>query len=236
MTHSIAQPKTILHIVGGIALGVTVGIGMQIALAAPWSGPTGAPPANNVSGILIDSPLAQYKLGPLGINTNANPGAGFGLVVGGNLAVGKAYSLSTANNDIGTTLVTKDYLTKTFIGPVSVGVQNRVQGPAVDDFFINYSNTGNGANDDYALLYAGINRNEVAKGYCTLPGNAGRCDGGAGTGSAAGALRGTSYGYGGNFGIVRKGEFWQVQHFDYGNNGGKAYIVQYPIGYSRVNI
>jgi hypothetical protein len=161
MTHRIAQPKTILHIVGGIALGVTVGIGMQIALA--WTGPTGAPPANNVSGILIDSPLAQFKFGPLGINTNANPGAGFGLVVGGNVAFGKAYSLSTANGDIGTTLVTKDYLTKTFIGPVSVGVQNRVQGPAVDDFFINYSNAGNAASDNYALLYAGVNRNEGCK-------------------------------------------------------------------------
>jgi len=234
MTHRIAQPKTILHIVGGIALGVTVGIGMQIALAAPWAGPTGVPPANNVSGILIDSLLAQYKLGPLGINTNANPGAGFGLVVGGNLAVGKAYSLSTANGDIGTTLVTKDYLSKTFIGPVSVGVQNRVQGPAVDDFFINYSNTGNAANDNYALLYAGINRNEVEKGYCTLPGNAGRCDGGAGSG--VGVLRGSAFGYGGNFGIVRKGEFWQVQHFDFNSDGGNAYIVEYPIGYSRVNI
>jgi hypothetical protein len=74
----------------------------------------------------------------------------------------------------------------------------------------------------------------VAKGYCTLPGNAGRCDGGVGTG--VGVLRGTAFGYGGNFGIVRKGEFWQVQQFDFNNDGGNAYIVEYPIGYSRVNI
>lgn len=115
---SIAHLKSVAYITGGIVAGLVVGMGVHLVLA--WNGPSSSPPpANNVSGILIDSALAQYKLGALGINTSAVPSVGFGLGVGGNVAVGgKIYSASTVATDLGSTVVTKDYVDAKSVGSV----------------------------------------------------------------------------------------------------------------------
>ncbi len=93
-----------------------------ITAVGAWSGPPGNPPNPNVAAPINVSATSQYKQGPLGINTNAAPGGGFEMVVGGDASLtgglsavslllsGKARSASTLNTDAPTTMVTKDYV------------------------------------------------------------------------------------------------------------------------------
>lgn len=54
-------------------------------VAYAWTGPTGAPPTNNVSAIINTSSVAQIKSGGLWVSTLGTDG---GLTVGGNVGVG----------------------------------------------------------------------------------------------------------------------------------------------------
>lgn len=78
-----------------ISLGIILGIGIQFAQA--WTNPGATPPGGNVAGPITTGAGNQVK------------SAGLGLT--GNLVVGlKAFSASTVAGDVGTTLVTKDYV------------------------------------------------------------------------------------------------------------------------------
>ncbi len=70
--HDLLQAVKIL----GIAL--AVGVGASIVSAAPWVGPTAAPPADNVEPPINTSNVGQIKVGGLTLNTGA---AANGLIV-----------------------------------------------------------------------------------------------------------------------------------------------------------
>jgi len=84
----------------GVAIvGILVGVGGQFAQA--WTNPPGGdviPPNGNVAGPITTGILNQIKQG--------------GLSVASLLVIGKATSASTVKEDLGTTLVTKDYADK----------------------------------------------------------------------------------------------------------------------------
>jgi hypothetical protein len=63
---------------------------------ADWVPPAGSPPSNNVPPPINVGAASQIKLGNLGVNNLT--------------AAAKVYSASTAAGDIGTTVVTKDYV------------------------------------------------------------------------------------------------------------------------------
>lgn len=69
-------------------IGLITGIGLQFVQA--WTNPSAMPPIGNVAGPITTGGAAQWKTGPLGINTGSAPITGFGLSVGGNAAIGNS--------------------------------------------------------------------------------------------------------------------------------------------------
>ena len=76
-----------------IAVLALIGFIASVSLVYAWTGPTGTPPANNVSAPLNVSSTAQSKVGGLIINTG---GAANGLIVSsGNVGIGQLSPLYT---------------------------------------------------------------------------------------------------------------------------------------------
>ena len=59
-----------------------------IQLVSAWTAPGSVAPGGNVDGPITNTSVAQYKEGPLGVNTTVLPGVGFGLTVSGAAAIG----------------------------------------------------------------------------------------------------------------------------------------------------
>ena len=217
----------------GIALGAFTMGALQFTFA--WTSPAGTPPTANVAAPINVSAAAQMKQGPLGINTSVKLSPGSGLEIGGNVIVGgKIVTLSTLKTDSPNTVVTKDFLQKTIFGPVdTTPAANKVYGPAEDDFFVSVQVGGTIADDNQAEFCAGPNSALVGKCYCTGLNRTGRCDGGEGTGASY--IRARIGAYSSGMAIVRKGEYWQTQHFDHKADGGVATTIIYPIGYVRIS-
>lgn len=75
--------KTIFDNLKLLALAVILSLGFGVAYA--WTGPTGVPPTNNVSGIINTGSVSQIKAGGLWVNSL---GTDAGLTIGGNAGVG----------------------------------------------------------------------------------------------------------------------------------------------------
>jgi hypothetical protein len=83
------------HWIGVIAIGISLGVGMQFVQAS-WTPAPSNPPNDNVAGPITVGPNVQTK---------AN-----GAIIADFFGARKMYSSSTVDTDTATTLVTKDYL------------------------------------------------------------------------------------------------------------------------------
>lgn len=86
--------KRATYWLGVIAVGLTVGVGIQFAQA--WTSPTLAPPNGNVMGPITTGNGAQWKEGTLGLGTEGPATAGMRLDVSGNVLANTFYDKDNA--------------------------------------------------------------------------------------------------------------------------------------------